>query len=364
MRSGCTAGSDGTVSESGWSNGVIFQDYLDRHFLRYASPATPNRPLLLLYDGHKSHISPSLIDWAKDHNIVLFVLPAHTSHILQPMDVGCFGPFTKIYNIASVACRAYSAALTPGHLQSAFRKSGIYPFSPDMIDKSAFQPAAFIHASHVEDKSQQVPATDDIHSPRSNPNVEKENLVTNFDQTQFFVDQLPVIQKKQRKPRRSIHKIVSGNAITEPEIEIQVKNYVKSSTSKQPVPTKKRPAKSHTSAAQSQKKHKSTTEPAAGPSGAINLLYSSDSEDSPISDDETCCVCHHFQPAELAQCTSLSFVQWGQCMYHDLTTGCTYSIVVQCACFGRMTRFIALAMVCHANHRKSRTERGHKLTCK
>ena len=95
---GCSPGSDGSMSESGWSNGVLFQEYLDKHFLRYATPATPTRPLLLLYDGHKSHISPSLIEWAKEHNIVLFVLPAHTSHILQPMDVGCFGPFTKIFN--------------------------------------------------------------------------------------------------------------------------------------------------------------------------------------------------------------------------------------------------------------------------
>jgi hypothetical protein len=54
--------------------------------------------LLLIFDGHKSHISVDLIDWAKEQKIILFILPAHTSHILQPLDVACFGPFQKIYN--------------------------------------------------------------------------------------------------------------------------------------------------------------------------------------------------------------------------------------------------------------------------
>jgi hypothetical protein len=48
--------------------------------------------ILILCDGHRSHISVDLVEWAKQQNIVLFVLPPHTSHILQPMDVECFGP--------------------------------------------------------------------------------------------------------------------------------------------------------------------------------------------------------------------------------------------------------------------------------
>ena len=56
-----------------------------------------NQPISLLYDGHKSHISVSLIQWAHKNNIILFVLPPHCSHILQPMNVGCFSPFENLY---------------------------------------------------------------------------------------------------------------------------------------------------------------------------------------------------------------------------------------------------------------------------
>jgi hypothetical protein len=46
----------------------------------------------LLMDGHSTHISVGLLEWAKSMNIVIFILPAHTSHLLQPLDVACFGP--------------------------------------------------------------------------------------------------------------------------------------------------------------------------------------------------------------------------------------------------------------------------------
>ena len=48
---------------------------------------------MLFLDGHGSHISFDLIELARSNNVDLFRLPAHTSHIMQPMDLGVFGPF-------------------------------------------------------------------------------------------------------------------------------------------------------------------------------------------------------------------------------------------------------------------------------
>ncbi|XP_053395989.1 lactose-binding lectin l-2-like [Mercenaria mercenaria] len=47
----------------------------------------------LIHDGHASHKSSEAIKWARERGIILFVLPAHSSHILQPLDVAIFGPF-------------------------------------------------------------------------------------------------------------------------------------------------------------------------------------------------------------------------------------------------------------------------------
>lgn len=57
-------GTNGTVSETGWSNDVIFREYLENHFLKFV-PRSDNQKVLLLLDEHRSHVSVNLIEWAK-----------------------------------------------------------------------------------------------------------------------------------------------------------------------------------------------------------------------------------------------------------------------------------------------------------
>ena len=48
---------DGTVTQSGWSNTDVFTTYLQQHFLKYVQGRDESQPILVLYDGHKSHFS-------------------------------------------------------------------------------------------------------------------------------------------------------------------------------------------------------------------------------------------------------------------------------------------------------------------
>ena len=147
---GGSCGDNATVSKSGWSNGVIFRDYLENHFLKFV-PGRDNQKVLLLLDGHRSHISVDLTEWAILKGIIIFVLPAHTSHILQPIDVACYGPFERIYNaschkliressstitrynICKIACNVYSTALCAENIKAGFRRTGIFPFDPEAV---------------------------------------------------------------------------------------------------------------------------------------------------------------------------------------------------------------------------------------
>jgi hypothetical protein len=45
------------------------------------------------------------------------------------------------YNVCSLACKAYLLALSPGNLQSSFKRTGIYPYNPDVIDRSNVVPS-------------------------------------------------------------------------------------------------------------------------------------------------------------------------------------------------------------------------------
>lgn len=54
---------------------------------------TTNEPTLLIYDGHSTHVQLSVIEVAKEHNITIIKFPAHSSHLLQPLDLSVFKPF-------------------------------------------------------------------------------------------------------------------------------------------------------------------------------------------------------------------------------------------------------------------------------
>jgi len=45
---------------------------------------------LLIIDGHVDHITTILIAHYMEHD--LLILPPHTSHVLQPLDVSAFSP--------------------------------------------------------------------------------------------------------------------------------------------------------------------------------------------------------------------------------------------------------------------------------
>ena len=53
---------------------------------------------LLIVDGHNSHFSPEFISFCSEHRIHLFCIPPHTTHLLQSLDVGLFGPLQNQYS--------------------------------------------------------------------------------------------------------------------------------------------------------------------------------------------------------------------------------------------------------------------------
>ena len=77
LREGSSPGTGFNISSSGWSNSVIFQSYLQNHFLRYCQ-RQPDKHTLLLYDGSTTHINGELVEWALKEKIILFVLPVIT----------------------------------------------------------------------------------------------------------------------------------------------------------------------------------------------------------------------------------------------------------------------------------------------
>ena len=136
-------------SESGWTNSSIFDSWFKKLFLRYA-PAS--RPLILFMDGHSSHFCPDTLALARENGIIIFTLPPNTTHLLQPLDKGVFGPFKahwkrvchdfKIshpgkvindYNFCRIFSKAWLESMTISNIAGGFRTTGIHPLNRHAI---------------------------------------------------------------------------------------------------------------------------------------------------------------------------------------------------------------------------------------
>ena len=106
---------------------------------------------LLIIDGHESHNSLDFQKYCKDNSIVTICMPPHSSHLLQPLDVGCFAPLkqaygrqveslmrTKISHVTKqefLSCfkRAFDVSFTASNVQGGFRGAGLVPFDPERV---------------------------------------------------------------------------------------------------------------------------------------------------------------------------------------------------------------------------------------
>ena len=55
---------------------------------------------LLVYDGQHSHEIEEFLHLAATHNIITLAFPAHLTHIVQPLNVGCFQLYKHTHNLA------------------------------------------------------------------------------------------------------------------------------------------------------------------------------------------------------------------------------------------------------------------------
>jgi len=139
-------------SPNGWTDDELALEWL-RHFDKHTKDQEggASRTRLLILDGHRSHITLEFCQYAIDNNIELLCFPSHTTHLLQPLDVGLFGPLQKYYGKAAddhmrdtraavvkgTFWKFYSAArrqaYTTANIKSAWRKTGIQPYNPNAV---------------------------------------------------------------------------------------------------------------------------------------------------------------------------------------------------------------------------------------
>lgn len=211
---------------------------------------------MLIFDGFDSHIDVNLIEYCLDNKIIPFCLPAHTSHVLQPLNVGIFSPLTKYYgqevnkirvpidknNFPNLLARARRKAFTKKNIDSAFRATGIWPYNPLVVlwnldlpepslsppEPSPPQPAHLVSPHELLTYRPRTPT-----SPRSIHNLYVEGMATITSNSPRAVKQRTILTKLKRGAEKTAARAVmheAGEAHLREEIKQRVESSVRADT--------------------------------------------------------------------------------------------------------------------------------------
>ncbi|KAH7463475.1 hypothetical protein FOMA001_g18107 [Fusarium oxysporum f. sp. matthiolae] len=138
------------TSQNGWTDNEIGLEWL-KHFDRYTAKRSNSRYRLLILDGHESHHLLDFEEYCKENKIITLCMPPHSSHLLQPLDVGCFSLLKKAYgreiehlircSITHVSkteffpafYAAFQATMTEANSKEGFRGAGLVPLDPESV---------------------------------------------------------------------------------------------------------------------------------------------------------------------------------------------------------------------------------------
>ena len=148
-----------TCSKTGYTNAEIGLHRIQHVFDPLTRRRADGQPRILVNDGLATHESLEVLTFCHDNNIILCRLPSHTSHKLQPCDIGVFGPLKTAYreqveqlfrggantigkqHFTLLYDRARTKAFKPDTIRSAWRKAGLFPFDPDHVLRDMHHPS-------------------------------------------------------------------------------------------------------------------------------------------------------------------------------------------------------------------------------
>lgn len=230
----------------------------------------------------------------------LFILPAHFSHILQPLDVAVFGPFKKFYysecanymkqnlgkvvsryEVAQLASKAYLKAMSPWNIVSGFKRTGIFPLNKQVIEAEKLLTCEAFRDKTPLQKAKAVMAGGQAVTDY----LEKKQSASALALSPVIVCKAP----RNKKPNPS------GREITTCEYLEQVDCYEADKENRQ-VKAKVNNARPYS--------------PKPSTSGLVH--FPDTDEDSVIDEEDLCCVCGQMSPPDLHKKPYLK-MSWGQC---------------------------------------------------
>src|SRR5450432_1634515 len=139
------------VSANGWTDDKLGLIWLQNVFEKHTAPRTKGVYRLLILDGHGSHGTPEFDLFAKEHSIITLCMLPHSSHLLQPLDVGCFVVLKRLYgrqieglmrngvnyinkqDFLEAYYNARKEIMNQANISSSFAAARVFPYDPERV---------------------------------------------------------------------------------------------------------------------------------------------------------------------------------------------------------------------------------------
>lgn len=141
-------------SETGWINGEIYSSWVKDCFLPFLHEKRehlrmPMAPAILLLDGHSTRFNKDVLEQLVANRVKVAIIPAHSSHLMQPLDLCPFGEFKKKVSklsfspgdgirqkrekLVNQAILGWRYASMEDIIEAGFKRSGLWPFNPNAV---------------------------------------------------------------------------------------------------------------------------------------------------------------------------------------------------------------------------------------
>ncbi|CAG8665218.1 3446_t:CDS:2 [Cetraspora pellucida] len=234
-------------TESGYMKEHLYKIYL-KHFINSIPPI---RLVLLMLNGHTSYINYLYVNFCHENEILLYVLPPYTTHILQLSEIS-FAKLKNEYNkkydklyrkrgelvtkhtFAKVLGPAFAATYTTMAITNAYKAIGIWPFNPNAITPDWLDPSLVTEIY--------LPISQQIH--QTNNNIPPVSELLQSTNTYFSLEEeVASLRKEVKLLKDETSSLKKNYSFIQEELEIfkNLDTYVESETKDSSVqPQKKR----------------------------------------------------------------------------------------------------------------------------
>ena len=84
-------------SQSGWMDQDLFLNWLEQSFIPEIEKCCIPKPVLLLINGAKVHISLFILELCDKHNVIFYTYLPNSTHLLQALDLKLMGSVKTMY---------------------------------------------------------------------------------------------------------------------------------------------------------------------------------------------------------------------------------------------------------------------------